>query len=445
MKLLPVGLALFVIARNSAAAEAPPEPTPNAASVVVTPAYVNGLAEELRTNHPALRAARARVQAADAGVRAVRVWEDPQLRLGGMFADKGMRAEDGDLLYGVEQRLPLFGKPQLARRVAEAERTKEQANGEFEFQQQRRNLAQALFRTSLADRVAEVSAEDLRWLEGMAQSTEQRYRAGESTLVDLLRVQNEQSKQADKLRTDRQNLEHERFALNRLLNRDLQSSWSPLRLPPLAGPVAYSPRLVNLALQYEPRLKVLQQEVQQAQANARLTKRQRLPEVTVGALGRNYSGNGEFRQAEVMLGFSLPLGNARKYRSDYERDQARVTAAEQVAADYTASVREDVHRLTVQIDAARRGAVLYRDEIIPRSENARESAQAAWSAGRGTFNDVLEARRMLLEARLMFARAIAEQYQMLSDLVLCCGLGDLEALQMIGATSEPAPTAQSKP
>jgi hypothetical protein len=40
---------------------------------------------------------------------------------------------------------------------------------------------------------------------------------------------------------------------------------------------------------------------------------------------------------------------------------------------------------------------------------------------------------MLLETRLMYARAVAEQYQMMSELVLCCGLGDLEALEMIGA------------
>ena len=53
-----------------------------------------------------------------------------------------------------------------------------------------------------------------------------------------------------------------------------------------------------------------------------------------------------------------------------------------------------------------------------------------------TLRDVLEARRMLVEARLMFARAVAEQYEMLSELVLCCGLGDLEALQMLETKSE---------
>jgi outer membrane protein TolC len=112
--------------------------------------------------------------------------------------------------------------------------------------------------------------------------------------------------------------------------------------------------------------------------------------------------------------------------------------------NYTLAVREEVHGLTVKIDAARREAVLYRDEIIPRSETALASARAAWESGRGMFRDVLDARRMLLEARLMFARAVSEQYQMMSELVLCCGLGDLEALQMIGAQPD-SPEIKSTP
>jgi outer membrane protein TolC len=95
------------------------------------------------------------------------------------------------------------------------------------------------------------------------------------------------------------------------------------------------------------------------------------------------------------------------------------------------AVREEVHGLTVKIDAARREALLYRDEIIPRSEQALASAQSAWQSGTGMFLDVLEARRMLIESRLMSARAVTEQWQMLSELVLCCGLADLEALEML--------------
>jgi hypothetical protein len=44
----------------------------------------------------------------------------------------------------------------------------------------------------------------------------------------------------------------------------------------------------------------------------------------------------------------------------------------------------------------------------------------------------MEARRMLLDARLDFAKAISEQYQLLAELILCCGLGDMEALEGMG-------------
>jgi IS5 family transposase len=60
------------------------------------------------------------------------------------------------------------------------------------------------------------------------------------------------------------------------------------------------------------------------------------------------------------------------------------------------------------------------------------------------FREVLEQRRALVETRLMYARAVAEQYRMMSDLVLCCGLGDFESLRMIGVAVPPA-SLETKP
>jgi outer membrane protein TolC len=411
------------------------EPSTN--RVRLTPAYINSLSEELRTNHPALQAARAQADAARAGIEGVRTWEDPMFTVGGMFAEKMMRADDGDLIYGIEQQLPLFGRPKLARAVAEAEWETEQARADYEFQSRRRDLARALFRAALASQTVAIGSEDLAWLERMTRLAEQRYRTGEGTLVDFLRLQNEQEMGADRLRTDRRQLEHEHLVLNRLLNRDLTASWPEFELPPVAGPVAYTPRLVELALRFEPGLRVRRQAVVQAQSLTRMVQRERFPEVVLGARGRNYSGDGDFRSAEVMLGFTLPWGNTRRYRADRERAEALARTAQQAAADSMLELQEEIHLLTVRIDAARREALLYQEQIVPRSERALESSQAAWIAHRGLFLDVMDARRMLLDARLMQARAQTEQYDQLSDLVLCCGLGDLEALEMLDAVSEP--------
>jgi len=79
---------------------------------------LNQLVKELDAKNPAILASLARTNAAAASVRAVRSWEDPIARVGGIGAREELRASDGDLLYGVEQKLPLFGKPARRRRVA---------------------------------------------------------------------------------------------------------------------------------------------------------------------------------------------------------------------------------------------------------------------------------------------------------------------------------------
>ena len=413
-------------------------------AVVVTPAFVNALAEELRLNHPALHAARARTNAAAAETSAVRTWEDPTVHAGGMAADTMMRAQEGDLIYGVGQKLPLFGKPQAARRTAQAGLAVEVAAEDYQFQTLRRDLAETAFRTAFAGQRVAIGEQDLAWLDTTLQALQARYRTGRATLVEMLQLENERSKRATQLAADRDQLAHQRVRLNRLLGREFLSPWPTLELPPVAGAVFYNQQLVNFALQYEPMLKVKGAQVSQAQAALEATRRQRLPDVNVGLESRNYTGDGSFRQGMFVLSMNLPWGNARKYRSDIQRDEQRLKAVEHDLADSRLSSREEVHLLTLKIEAARREALLYRDEVLPRSEQALASAGANWQTGEGSFRDVLDARRMVLEARLMHARAVAEQYEMLSDLVLCCGLGDLEALQMIGAQPE-TPTGEKGP
>ena len=399
----------------------------------------------MRGKHPALRAAWARTNAAAANVGTVRTWEDPMARVGGMAAREEMRADEGDLIYGVEQKLPLFGKPNLARRAARAELSTETANADYQFQMLRRELAKAVFRTALVDEVVVIGQQDLAWLETINRTMEGKYRSSEATLMEVLQVQNERAKQASQLETERDRLAHERVSLNRMLSRDLPAPWPALELPALAGPVLYSPKLVDFALKYEPRIEMLRRQVKQAEAAVALTRRQRLPDISAGLEARNYTGDGSFRQGMLILSMPIPWVNGGKYRSEVQRDEAKLKAAEYDLVDYELSVREEVHQLTVKIDAARREALLYREQIIPRSQSALDSARSGWESNRSTFRDVLDARRMLLDGRLMYTRAVAEQYQMLSELVLCCGLGDMESLQMIGAQPEIAPGAKANP
>mgnify|MGYP003574917903 FL=1 len=399
--------------------------------IVLTPALISEFAEEARTNNAALWAARARIKAAEENARSIPVWRDPEMMVGGMAAERMMREEDGDLMYGVEQMLPVFGKEKAERAAAAAEVPVEQADFDLKFQTLRKELSEALFKAVLADEVLTVSQEDLMWLETLSATVEQRYGVGEATQVDVLRVQNERSKRAEQVRNEENERESAYATVNRMLNRNVISGWAQMKLPEVAPPIPFSTRLVALATKFEPKLRMMRQQRQQAEAMANMTRKAARPDLAAGVEGRHYSRTGEGRSAEVVLKMSIPLFNRSKYKAAVRREEARVEQIDYEIEDYIYELRTDVHHMVAKIDNSRREALLYRDEIIPRSELALRSAEAAWQVNREAFRDVLDARRMLLEGRTMYFRAVAEQCMALSELVLCCGVGDLEALEML--------------
>jgi outer membrane protein TolC len=429
MKILTSIILICASASASLAKDASPAGAETNAIVVSTD-LINRLVAEARTNNPSLKAANSRVRSATLNAEGIRTWDDPMAMFGGsVFSPNGMNpAMMGDVSYGVEQKLPLWGKPKLNRRVAETETFIQQAESQLRVQEIRRDITKGLLATAFAERTVEIGEQDLAWLSVTAEATENRYRAGQAVVADTLQIQNELAKRNDALRTDLNRLAHERFSLNRLLNRSADSPWPSLRLPPAGPAIPLSQKLLSLALQSEPRLKVMEQEIKRAEAAAQVTRKSRLPDVSFGVEGRQYSGDGEFRSGMFTLRFSLPWFNGDKYRKDYERDRERQKSAEQEREDQVLMVREQLDRLAVEIEAARREALLYGDEISTRAEQVLTSRLADWENGHGTFNDALDARRLLLDTELMSARAVAEQNEMLAEMLLWTGLENVEAL-----------------
>jgi len=406
--------------------------------VVISTDYIDHLVAEARTNNPSLLAAHSRADAAAANVDSVRVWEDPTFMAGAnIFSARGFKAsENGDLVYGLQEKLPMWGLPKLNREVASAGMAARREEAGFHFQQLRRDIIKTLVSAALAGQVVNIGEQDLVWLDATSKAAEAKYREGQADVADTLQIQNAVALRTDQLRTDRLELVHEHFILNRLLNRDHGSPWPPLQLPPVAPPVPYSEKLLALALANEPNLKVLEQMAKQAEATAQRTERTRLPDVSLGIQGYQYSGDGGFREGVFTLNISLPWVNAGKYHNDHEREKQNARAAQQERDDQRLTVREEVHHITVDLDAQRRQALLYDNEISIRARQALADKLAVWETGRATLREVLEARRDALDAQLMIARATAAQDQTLAELLLWTGLESFESLAPLAA--EPA-------
>ena len=404
--------------------------------IVLTPELINAYAEEARSNNAALWAARSRVIAAQENARSIPLWRDPEVMFGGMAAETMMRAQDGDIMYGVEQMLPVFGKEKAARNAARAEIPIEEADLEYQFQSIRKALAESLFKAALTDELLILSQQDLLWLETLTAAVEERYSFGDASQMDVLRAQNERSRRAEQLQNEENARETAYASVNRLLNRNVISGWARMELPDLAGAVPLTTRLLSFAEKSEPKLQMLREQRAEAEAMVDLSRKERRPDLAAAVEARQYSRTGEGRSAAVLLKMTLPWLNRDKYSAAVRRDEARVQEVDYQIEDYLYELRTEVHHLIARIDNARREALLYRDEIIPRSETALRSAEAGWQSSRDAFRDVLEGRRMLLEARTMYFKAVAEQYMALSELILRSGVRDLKALEMLTQPSD---------
>lgn len=402
----------------------------NSNRLTLTAKLFNQLAEEARTNYPGMRAAESRLRAAEKNQGTVRLFDDPEVSFGGMLGNGVMRKEEGDLVYGLEQKLPLTGKPQAEKKMAAAGREVEEAARDLRFQTLRRDVAQAAIRAALADEVLRISRQDQAWVETMVTATSERYQAGRATQVETLRMETEHAARAEQLRVASKNRESELLILNRLLNRPLTNVWPELELPKLAPLLAPSERLVELATAHEPRLRMMRHEIARAEASAETARRAKRPDFSIGADARQYAGDGEFKEGTIFFKMTIPWINKAKYDAAFHREKDRAEAAGWDAAEYEAQLRDETSRLIIRIENARRQALLYRDSIIPRSEQALSSAQGTWQSGKAFFHDVLESRRLLLEGRLNYARAVADQYLALSELVLCCGIADMDATEL---------------
>ncbi|MGH7953630.1 MAG: TolC family protein, partial [Limisphaerales bacterium] len=411
-------------------------------TVVITSEFIARLMDEAQTNNPGQLAANSHAKAAAANVGSIRVWDDPMFMFGGsVYSPRGMDpAMMGDLTYGISEKLPLWGMPKLNRQVASAEMSTRDAQADYNSQQLRRDITKALFSAALAEEVVEIDEQDLVWLQSTVSAVDAKYRAGQTDAGDSLEIQNKVALRADQLQTDRLELSHDQFVLNRLLNRKSDSPWPMLQLPPVAAPVPFSEKLLSLALANEPQLKVMQHEIEQAKAAEELARRSRLPDISVGVQGNQYSGDGGFRSGMFTLSFPLPWGNAGKYRKDYEREKENEKAAEEDRADQMLSTHEMVHHLTIQLDAARRQALLYQNEISIRAAQALADKLAGWEFGHVTLQDVLDAHRDELSAQLMAARATSDQYQTLAELLLWTGQENFKSLTSLADES----TAQNE-
>lgn len=378
------------------------------AGETTSPAFIQRLAHEAVTLHPSVKAASARSQAAASAIGAIRLWEDPQLGLGTLFASNVNRQGNGDIAVGVDQMLPRRGLYRAEKSRATAEQYAQQA-----MQRQTANelglmVAQAALELALADEVIRLQAENVAWLETIVKTAEERAKNPDATATETLRLESELAVKRQVLASARRQRGQFATTLNLLMGRSADSPWPQLSLPPQAQDHVSATALKVRLERDNPQLATLRHQIEAAHAETLIAREKRKPAFSVGLQVNTYS-QGTLQDTMAMLSFkmTLPWFN----RSAYQADIARADKLSEAArSDLAAQQRLLYTQLSAFITEARNNEQLvnaYVTEVVPKSEKTVATLQNAWVSSKATLLEVLDARRALLEAHMEHQRALA--------------------------------------
>ncbi len=373
---------------------------------VLDAAQLDALRVEVRTNHPTVASARARLRSAEAAIRGVRLWEDPQVGTSVMAAEPGMRRDDGDLMFGIEQMLPRPRLHEAQRARAGAERATAEAEARAAALTLEAQVAQFAIDLALMDERLAIQTNQLGWMVRMTENAREKLKEPMGMASEALRLESELAMERQKLDALRRQRTRLVGQLNILLGRALDFDWPELRLPGSPGPVPVLADELARLYQTNPMLQALLHMTEAAKSEMEITRRERSPIFAVGVDSAVYSG-GDFRKSTFGVKMSLPWFNTPVYNANTERARHLQSAAEKETEALERRMRGEAVAAHTEAETSAREARTLSEEVIPRIQKAVDSTQNAWISSKAGLLEVLEARRALLNARLEERRAVA--------------------------------------
>ena len=314
----------------------------------------------------------------------------------------------------LEQKLPWFGTRDLQKvekqQQAQAFYWQWQAQ-QLELQRQLGELYGELFQWQESRRIAQQNIQLLQELEAIVRA---RYQVANARQPDLIRIQIELSKASDRLIT----LEQQQPALrSRLMlltgNKELQQDW-PQKLP--GTYMVDSLEVLQQRLQAHPAVVQWQEMGNAASSAATLADKKYGPDITLryghiftdDALNPAMEDSGKDPEY-VGLAFNIPIWST-QYDSQRKAALSRSQSA-QSQQDFTLlQLQAQLDQGLFQLRDGERRLKLYRDELIPRTEQALQAQLRAYQTADGGFLDLLDTEKQLLELQLMQAQAEQQRW-----------------------------------
>jgi len=214
--------------------------------------------------------------------------------------------------------------------------------------------------------------------------------------------------------------------LNLLLDRAPETPLGPLMEPGEEMLLPATADLQRTAIGQHPELERARIEIDRAQAELAVARRDYKPDVSVQAGYMLAPRMTDAWMGSIAVTWPKAPWSRGKVDARVAEQAAAVEAAKARARAMENTVRLAVQEAYVRAKAAQERAALLRTTILPQSQQTLEVSRVAYQTDRVDFQALIDNERMLLDARLDYFRALSDFSQALADLERAVG-SDLPA------------------
>ena len=363
--------------------------------------------------NPSLAQAQANVRAATGLARQAGLYPNPTV---GYYGDEIRGGYSGGGKQGgfISQSIIMGGKLGAARRVAALQASEVEAGAQLQRTRIVNNVRALFYHVLGAQRMVEVRRNLVKLADDATQTASQLANIGMVERPDILQAE----------------IEQQQANLNlRVAEQSLQSAWrmlaavagKPDLMPtPLQGELESIPDLnydqwLANTLRESPEQKIAQIAVTRAEASLTAAKKVPIPNLEISAnLTNNFEPLDTTHlptgvQGGAQIGVQIPIFNRNQGSIEAARNQ--IEGARQDLARVKLRLQRELAGMFRDYDAARVTALQYRDQMLPRAEQAWQMYRASYQNMAAPYSQVLMTQRTLfqLEADYILALEIAWQ------------------------------------
>jgi len=355
--------------------------------------------------------------------------DDPQFAYRYFIEEVETRVGTQQQSFSLSQKLPWWGKlklrSEMARQEARAKRWVYEKKRLLLFYEVKRAYYEYYY-LGKAIAVTRENKDLLRHLEEIART---RYKASKTGHADMIRAQVELEKIKDRLRS----LEDIKLPLaanlNASLNRPAHATlpW-PENITFEESPIAEEKTLAYLQ-EKNPELKVIDYQAAQSRIGIDLARKEFWPDITLGVqfidtsdLAGGHPDDEGKDPVIAMLSLNLPVWRG-KYRAGVRQAQARYRAVTHQRRELLNSLITRIKMAAYHFRDAARKVVLYRDTLLLKVLESYKVTESAFRSGKGSFNDLVDTQRIVLEYQLAYERALTNQAIRRAELEMLYGHG----------------------